>query len=149
MAIEKDKDGNKGKKIIVIILALVVVGAATFAAVYFAESKKVSAGEVVIEESYNDLGEVFINLSDEGGRRYAKLSASIGYDKSNEELGKEIEDKKVAIRDTAIYYFKSCKAKDFNAESETNLKGELVKRINQKLRTGAIRDVYIKDIVIQ
>ncbi|MBX7397761.1 flagellar basal body-associated FliL family protein [Clostridium chauvoei] len=147
----KDKNEKTGtfKKIIIGILILAVIGLGTFAGVYFGMSKKATAGEIIIEETYCDLGEIFVNLSDDGQKRYVKLTVSIGADKSNEYLLNEIKDKKIVLRDTTIYYFKSCKAKDFTAENEVNLKGELVKRVNQKLKLGLVRDVYINDIIVQ
>ena len=147
---EEKKENKKNKKgMLIILLLLIFIGAGTFGGVYFFMSKNNASLPVVVEESFVEVGEIFVNLSDEGSKRYVKLNMSISYDKANKDLAKEIEEKKVVIRDVAIFYIKSCKAKDFEPSNEVILKGDLISRINQKLTTGVLKDVYISDIIVQ
>lgn len=146
MADEKKK-GKNG--FVIILLLLIVVGGSTFGGVYYYMSKNNASQPVVIEEAFFEVGEIFVNLSDDDSKRYVKLNMSISYDKSNGELAKEIEEKSVVIRDVSIFYIKSCKAKDFDPTNEVVLKGELINRINQKLTNGLLKDVYISDIIVQ
>lgn len=146
---EEKKENKKGKGMIIILLLLIFVGAGTFGGTYFIMSKNKAAQPVVVEEAFVEVGEIFVNLSDEGSKRYVKLNMSISYDKSNKDLATELEDKKVVIRDVAIFYIKSCQAKDFEPANEIILKGDLISRINQKLTRGVLKDVYISDIIVQ
>ncbi len=149
MADEKKESKKRKNGILIVLLLLIFVGAGTFSGAYFFMSKNKASLPVIVQESFVEVGEIFVNLSDEGSKRYVKLNMSISYDKSNKDLAKEIEEKKVVIRDVAIFYIKSCKAKDFEPSNEVILKGELISRINQKLTTGVLKDIYISDIIVQ
>ncbi|VYU41126.1 flagellar basal body-associated protein FliL [Clostridium tertium] len=148
---DENKEKKKGKRLVlIIVLLLIFVGGGTFGGVYYFMSKNSGSQPVVIEEAYVGVGEeIFVNLSDENSKRYVKLNMSVSYDKKNKDLAKEIEEKKVVIRDVAIFYIKSCKAKDFEPANEAVLKGELITRINEKLTKGVLKDVYISDIIVQ
>lgn len=112
-------------------------------------SKNAEPKEVVIVEAYSELGEMLVNLSDEGGKRYAKLTAVVTYDSANEELTEEITNKNIALRDTALFYLKSLKASDFSADNEVNLKNELVSRLNSNLTTGKLIDIKFNELLVQ
>ncbi|EOR27246.1 flagellar basal body-associated protein FliL [Clostridium sartagoforme AAU1] len=146
---EEKKEKKKGNKLILIIAILAVLGGGTFGGVYYFMNKDNASQPVVIQEAFFEVGEIFVNLSDEGSKRYIKLNLSISYDSKNKDLAKEIEDKKVVIRDIAIFYIKSCKAKDFEPANEAVLKGDIIARINQKLTSGLLKDIYISDIIVQ
>ncbi|MEG0296329.1 MAG: flagellar basal body-associated FliL family protein [Clostridium sp.] len=136
------------KKILLIILALLVLGGATFAGVYFVTSKNVEK-EVVVEEAFYEIGEIFVNLSDTDSKRYVKLNMAISYDVTNKDLATELETKKVVLRDTAIYYLKSCVAESFNTENEVKLKKDIIQSLNKNLTKGTLIDVYISEIMVQ
>lgn len=143
-------DKKKGKNTLLIVLVLLLlVGGGTFAGTYYFVSKNNATEPVVIEEAFIGVGEIFVNLSDEGSNRYVKLNMSVSYDKKNKDLAQEIGEKSVVIRDIAIFYVKACKAKDFDPANETVLKGELISRINKKLAKGQLKDIYISDIIVQ
>lgn len=146
---EGKKENKKNKGILIVFLLLIFVGAGTFGGTYFIMSKNKASLPVVVEEAFVEVGDIFVNLSDEGSKRYVKLNMSISYDKANVDLAKELEDKKVVIRDVSIFYIKSCKASDFDPQNEVILKGDLISRINQKLTKGLLKDVYISDIIVQ
>ena len=76
---ENTGKSNKGVLVILFILGLIVLGAATFGGVYLfmKTNKTVEAQEVVIENTYMDLAEFTVNLADEGGKRYFKGEISI------------------------------------------------------------------------
>lgn len=147
---DKEKKEKKGKSnFLIIIILLILVGVGTFFATYHFTSKNNVVKVVAFEEAFYEVGEIFVNLSDEGTKRYVKLNITVSYDKNNSELAKEIEEKVVVIRDVSVFYIKSCKAVDFEPSNEAILKGDLVNRINQKLNKGLIKDVYISDIIVQ
>ncbi|WP_411170350.1 flagellar basal body-associated protein FliL [Clostridium sp. MB05] len=148
MAEEKNIKKKKSK-LIIIIAIMAILGGGTFGGVYYFMNKNNVSKPVVMEEAFFEVGEIFVNLSDEGTKRYVKLNLSISYDKNNKELVKEIEDKKVVLRDVAVFYIKSCKAKSFEPANEAVLKGDIIARMNQKLKSGVLKDVYISDIIVQ
>ena len=147
MAEEKKKSSLKF--IIITILALLVIGVAVFLGVYFTMSKNAEPQEVVIVEAYAELGDILVNLNDEGSRKYAQMSATLTYDSENVELAEEITTKNVTLKDSAIFYLKSLKTSDFSAENELNLKRDLVERINSNLTTGKIIDIKFNELLVQ
>lgn len=141
---------SKGKKIIGFMVIILIIGAVTFGGVYFASIKGGDTTEVVgIEEAFHEVGEIFVNLSDDKEKRYVKLNLSVSFDEKNKELTAEIEKKHVVMRDVAIYYFKTCTAENFEAKNEEVLKNELIKRLNQKLTKGLILNVSVTEIIVQ
>ena len=88
---EEKKEKKKGNKLILIIAILAVLGGGTFGGVYYFMNKDNASQPVVIQEAFFEVGEIFVNLSDEGSKRYIKLNLSISYDSKNKDLAKEIE----------------------------------------------------------
>lgn len=144
-----NKEKKKGKLIFIVIAIILALGGGTFAGVFFYMNKNNGSQPVYIKEAFVEVGEIFVNLSDDDSKRYVKLNLSISYDSSNKDLATELTEKSVVIRDVAIFYIKACKAKDFNPANEAILKGDLINRINQKLTSGVLKDAYISDIIVQ
>lgn len=140
---------NKSSKLIIIIAIIVALGLGTFGGVYFFMNKNNANQPVYIKETFVEVGEIFVNLSDENSKRYAKLNLSLSYDSANKELTSEIEEKQVVIKDIAVFYFKSLYAKDFEPANEAVLKGDLIARLNKGLNSGLLVDVYISEIIVQ
>ncbi len=146
MAEEKKK--GKGKLIIIIVVALLLLGGGVFAGVYYGMSKA-NSEEAPIVEAYTELGQLLVNLSDEGSKKYVQMTATVTYDSANTEVGEEITTKLVALRDSAIFYLKSLKASDFTADNEVNLKRDLVQRLNSNLKSGTIIDIKFNELLVQ
>ena len=72
MAEEKKK--GKGKLIIIIVVALLLLGGGVFAGVYYGMSKA-NAEEAPIVEAYTELGQLLVNLSDEGSKKYVQMTS--------------------------------------------------------------------------
>ncbi|MBU5454789.1 flagellar basal body-associated FliL family protein [Caproiciproducens sp. MSJ-32] len=149
MAKNKEEKKGKGRRVLIIFAVIAAIGVGVFAGTYFAMNKSAANEPVYIKEAYYEVGEIFVNLSDENSRRYVKLNLSISYDSSNKEIVDELNEKAVAIKDIANFYFKSCKAKDFEPANEAVLKGTLLEKINTKLTSGKLVDVYISEIIVQ
>lgn len=147
----KNKEGKKGKGrvFLIIFIIIIAIGGGVYAGTLLAMNKKANNQTVYIKEAYYEVGQIFVNLSDENERRYAKLNLSISYDSENDDLAAELEEKSVAIKDIANFYFKSCRAKDFDPANEAILKGTLIERIDAKLTSGKLVDVYISEIIVQ
>ena len=147
----KEKSG-KGMMVVLFVLGLIVLGAATFGGVYIfmKTNKTVSAQQVVIEQTYVDLDEFTVNLADENGKRFLKSEISIGYDKDNKKVAEEITNNTVVIRDTIIFYFKSKKAEFINDQNNKDqIKNELIEAINKELQKGKITDIRFKNMIVQ
>lgn len=159
MAKKKDKAENasgeksgKGIMVVLFILGLIVLGAASFGGVYLfmKTNKTVSAQPVIVEQVYVDLDEFTINLADDGGRRYFKGEISLGYDKENKKIADELESNKVVIRDAIIFYFKGQKAEYINdITNKEQIKEELIANINKELQKGKITDLRFKNMIVQ
>ena len=145
--IYKRKKG-KGKLIIIIVVALLLLGGGVFAGVYYGMSKA-NSEEAPIVEAYTELGQLLVNLSDEGSKKYVQMTATVTYDSANTEVGEEITTKLVALRDSAIFYLKSLKTSDFTADNEVNLKRDLVQRLNSNLKSGTIIDIKFNELLVQ
>lgn len=147
----KEKSG-KGMMVVLFVLGLIVLGAATFGGVYIfmKTNKTVSAQQVVVEQTYVDLDEFTVNLADDNGKRFLKCELSIGYDKDDKKVAEEITNNTVVIRDTIIFYFKSKKAEFINDQNnKEQIKNELIEAINKELQKGKITDVRFKNIIVQ
>lgn len=147
----KEKSG-KGLMVVLFVLGLIVLGAATFGGVYLfmKTNKTVSAQQVVVEQTYVDLEELTINLADEGGKRYFKGQISIGYDKSNKKIAEEIANNDAVIKDAVIFYFKGQKAEYVNdVNNKETMKEQLMEAINKELQKGKITDLRFKSMIVQ
>ena len=149
---EVEEKSGKGLMVVLFILGLIVLGAATFGGVYLfmKTNKTVSAQQVVVEKIYVDLEEFTINLADEGGKRYFKGELSLGYDKSDKKVAEEITNNTVVIRDAIIFYFKGQKAEFVNdINNKEKIKEDLIEAINKELQKGKITDIRFKNMIVQ
>ncbi|SFC61425.1 flagellar basal body-associated FliL family protein [Clostridium uliginosum] len=153
----KVKSGGM-KKVLLIIVLLLIVGGGTFGATYYMFMQKGGAEanakpvikEVVPDPVYVDLGEVTVNLADEGGKRFFKGQISVGYDATSKDAAEELVKKKVAVRDATLFYLKSLKV-DFinNPNNEKEMKKQLAEKINAQLVKSKIIDVRFDSILTQ
>lgn len=150
---ETVKEKKKGlNPIILIVVILAGVGIGAFGAkVFLFKDTDNTIVKPVVEVKVPITEEaITVNLSDEGVKRYLKASVTISYDETNKELGAEIENKKVEIKDKTMFYLKSRKAADFDAINEVTLKTGLVAEINKLLAKGQIINVYFPgDLLVQ
>ena len=141
---ETVKEKKKGlNPIILIVVILAGVGIGAFGAkVFLFKDTDNTIVKPVVEVKVPITEEaITVNLSDEGVKRYLKASVTISYDETNKELGAEIENKKVEIKDKTMFYLKSIKAADFDAINEVTLKTALVAEINKLLNTFSVAKV--------
>lgn len=146
----KEKSG-KGLMVVLFILGLLVLGAASFGGVYlFMKTSNTVAAQQVLEQTYVDLDEFTINLADKDGKRYFRGEISIGYDKSNKKIGEEIAANTVVIRDAIIFYFKGKEASFVNdINNEEKIKQDLIESINRELQKGKVTDLRFKNMIVQ
>lgn len=151
---EKEKVGKNNKAIIIVlfVLGLIVLGAASFGGVYLfmKTNSSIEVKEPVIEKTYLDLGEFTVNLADESGKRYFKGQLSIGYDSAEKKLSDELNNNMVIIRDAVIFYLKTQKAEFINnSQNIEEIKSQIRDNINKELANGKVLDVRFNSIIIQ
>ena len=89
-----------------------------------------------------------VNLLDEEGRRYLKVTMDLALD--SKETIQEVEDKMASIRDTIIMILTNKGFKDVcNISGKAKLREEIKKGINNVLESGNVIDVYFSEFVIQ
>ena len=89
-----------------------------------------------------------VNLLDEEGRRYLKVTMDLALD--SKETIQEVEDKMASIRDTIIMILTNKGFKDVcNISGKAKLREEIKRGINNVLESGNVIDVYFSEFVIQ
>lgn len=149
---ESKGKGNLLKIVIIVLLALILIGGTAFGTYFLLKSRNNAEGstkkEVEITPTMFSLDEFLVNLADEKGRRYLKVKIFIGYEE-NEELAKELEQKKTILRDAVNSILRSKKSDEVSQSGEEQLKTELLIKVNSHLTNGKARDIYFHDILIQ
>lgn len=142
----EEKKAKGGKGIILIVLALIVLGAGTFGGTYYYKQKNSSTE--ITEVKVAILEELTVNLSDVDSKRYIKTAVTISYDKKNKDAAKEITEKTVELQDKTTSYLKSRTPEDFQPKNEEKLKKELVEELNKLLVKGKVINVYFPSGVL-
>lgn len=151
---KKNSDNEKStsggiKKILVIVLALLVLGAGGFGGVYFYMQSTSDVEKPIVEEKVPVAEDIMVRLADESGRSYLKATMNISYDKKNKKVGKELNSKLTEVKDATLFYLMSKKSEDFRAENEENLKKGLIEDINKILDEGKIVNIYFDQLLAQ
>lgn len=153
----EEKKGNKALIIVVsILLLIIIVGGGTFGTYYFFFSKKDSKAaavktpenqQLVVSSKTYSLDEMLLNLADEDGKRYIKVTIYIGYE--NKKLATEFEEKKHILRDAVGSILRAKKSKDFTAKGSEQIKQEILNKINPILTNGKADNIYFSGILVQ
>ena len=93
----QEKSSGKLKTILIVVIALVVLGAGTFGGVFFYMKSKDSADKVITEVKVPVGDEITVNLKDTSSKRYLKVKVNISYDKKDKDAAKEVEEKLAAF----------------------------------------------------
>ena len=103
--------------------------------------------EVTIGPMYK-MDSMIVNLADRGGKRY--LRVTMQFELSTPEVLEEIEKRLPQIRDTILMILP---AKQYSEISTTQgkiaLREEIMTRLNEYLKTGAINTIYFTEFVVQ
>jgi flagellar FliL protein len=88
------------------------------------------------------------NLADPGGKRYIKTKITLEY--TDEKLGDELKQRLPQLRDVILSLLGSKTLADIQGiDGKIALRTELIRQINQILKTGKIRNLYFTEFVIQ
>ncbi|GAA0121391.1 flagellar basal body-associated FliL family protein [Clostridium faecium] len=153
---EDNKKGSAFKIVLIVLLVLILIGGAAFAGFFIAtknspknaENTVITESNVLKDEVFFELDELLVNLADEGKPRYLKIKIALSY-QNNENLVKELENKKPKIRDIIANTLRTKKTTDLSPEGIDPLKKELNEKVNQILSQGRIVDVYFSEILVQ
>ena len=95
-----------------------------------------------------DMDPFVVNLNETGGKRYLKSKIEIEF--VGEEVRKELTNRLPQLRDVILLHLSSKTLDEIrNVDGKIELKNALIKRINQVLKQGKIRNLYFTQFVIQ
>lgn len=135
----------KGKQGFLIVILLIIVGMGAGVA-YAKYSGGGSGSNQGVQTTILDLkDEILVKLSDEDSARYLKSTISVEYYSHD----KKFEEKLPLVRDVIINFLMSKKAEDFTADNLDNLKEALIQKLNDKMGSNIVHDVYFTNLVVQ
>lgn len=132
-------------------LILAVTTIAILILLVLACGKEEAEEELPVAEDFGpvlNLGEMVINLADEGQARYAKMAVVLEFDgdKGLEEANK----REPQIRDIVIELLGGEKAISIlSLEDRNDLKKRIRERINSEMSDGRVETVYFTTVIVQ
>ncbi|RLB94781.1 MAG: flagellar basal body protein FliL [Deltaproteobacteria bacterium] len=157
---KEEKKSKKGMspvlKWIIVLFAVVILGAAGFAGwkyyeINFSSSKKAAdeqEEQIVQEPGLWSMESQIVNLMDNNGERYLKTTIQI--EVSSKDCLSELDLVKPKILDSILGLLSSKKYKEIAGfEGKQRLKDEIAVRLNGYLTKGQIRRVYFTEFLIQ
>ena len=89
-----------------------------------------------------------VNLNEPGGKRYLKSKIELEF--VEQALRQELESRLPQLRDVILIHLSTKALEDIQSvDGKIELKNALIKRINQVLKQGKIRNLYFTQFVIQ
>ena len=141
------------KIIIISLLVLILLLTAAILVFVVADNPMGDIVEIFQSNGGNEftvpLEEFVVNLKQEGNiRHYIKVTMALMF--TNEDNGPMIEANVSKIRDVIISTLRSKTYAEVSDDDQTiSLKAELVKNINETLKSEIIEGVFITDVIIQ
>jgi flagellar FliL protein len=95
-----------------------------------------------------DMDPFVVNLNEAGGKRYLKSKIEIEF--VGEDVRKELTNRLPQLRDVILLHLSSKTLDEIRSvDGKIELKNALIKRVNQVLKQGKIRNLYFTQFVIQ
>jgi flagellar FliL protein len=89
-----------------------------------------------------------VNLADEGGKRYLRMTIDLELD--SEELESEVNKRLPQVRDSILTILPTKRFDDISsAKGKTALRDQMLERINGLLTRGRVTNIYFKEFVVQ
>lgn len=89
-----------------------------------------------------------VNLADKGGNRYLRVTMDL--ELANPELQSEITKRMPQIRDSILMILPSKRFDDISSvEGKTELRDEILEKLNSLLTMGKITNIFFKEFVVQ
>ncbi|MFZ7125686.1 MAG: flagellar basal body-associated FliL family protein [Desulfobacterales bacterium] len=151
-------------KTVVIIIAMSVLILGAMGGGFFLMWSKMSSLEAAhtgaeIEEEAGEaeaagIGALFpldtfiVNLADEGGKRYLRVSMNL--ELKSTEMTEEFNKRLPQIRDVILMVLPTKRFEDVRTvEGKTALRGEIMSRLNELLKGNRVSNIYFTEFVIQ
>ncbi len=158
---EKPEKKSSKKLLVIIGVAVLLLGGGGFAGWKFFLADKASGPEGQSGESPGtaapetpqiaiiyDMKPFIVNLLGNQGKRY--LKAKVDIEVNSEEMVSELKERQSQLRDAILLLLASKSFEDIsNPEGKTQLRNELVGRINEHLKSGTIQNLYFTEFVVQ
>jgi len=116
------------------------------------ETQKMSPEAIVREKplAYFDMEPFSINTNDTDEPHFVKVTMALGYDTGGTtELQTELNKRRAQIRDIVISVIGEKRYTDLNTqEKRTELKNEVMRRVNSKLQNGEIKEIAFTEFVL-
>jgi flagellar FliL protein len=164
---ETTAPAKKGKGLLIAIIAVAVIGAAVGAYFIFGGKKSAPAeghgaeaeassheaaagahGEPAVKDTLFNLEPFIVNLQDNSGTRYLKLT--INLELSEGASAADLTAQSTQIRDSLIILLSSKSYTDIGTvEGKYLMRDEIVARVNQFLKKGKVKTAYFTEFVIQ
>jgi flagellar FliL protein len=151
------------KTLIIIIAAFLLFVMALMGGGFFILWTKMSAlsapapvpeEEIVEEEAPDEIGPLYslgtliVNLADEGGKRYLRVSIELELESA--EMTEEVERRLPQVRDSVLMILPTKTFADINTTpGKIALRDELIKAINGIVTTGKAKNLYFTEFVVQ
>ena len=154
------------KKLLNLIFVTAIVGLIMFLALNSSScqlfKKKGATGETTAEGAKTaetkkekkefgptfDLGEIIVNLSDEGQARYAKMS--VAFEVEDEKMLGEVEKMDPLVRDIVVELLSAeSSEKILSLTSRNDLKKRITDRVNENFEEGAVVQVFFTNVLVQ
>lgn len=143
-----DKKANKGLIVILALSLVVIIAIASFFSYFmFFKDKGSSTAkkEVKLEEKIITMDEFIINLTN--NNKYIKLNMVLAC--TDTKVSAEVTAKTEQIRNEVNVYIRTKSSSDFDGIGLNKIKQELIDKINAKLDSGKITNIYFHEIIIQ
>jgi flagellar FliL protein len=112
-----------------------------------ATTEKATEGTKVFGPTF-DLGEMIVNLSDEGQARYAKMS--VAFELKDEKALEEAKKRDPQIRDMVVELIGSETSEEIlSLDTRNALKQEILKKINTQFAGDLLVQVFFTNILVQ
>lgn len=151
------------KTLIIIIAAVLLFVMALMGGGFFIMWTKMSAlsapapeaEEAVVEEEEPEeigplysLGTLIVNLADEGGKRYLRVSIELELEST--EMTEEVEKRLPQVRDSILMILPTKTFSDINTTpGKIAVRDELLAAMNEIVKTGKINNLYFTEFVVQ
>ena len=155
---EEEENNGLMRLIIIAVSIVLVLSIIGFVMVKFVNPEQVSLGSVTGKESEQkeeedeigptyQLGDFTVNFAE--NQNYQFLKASIVFEVSHAKLNEELNKRNPQIRDLVISILRTQTPDDIKAPTTDNIKSEIKTKVNDKLNTGEIKNVWFTQLVIQ
>jgi len=148
--VEKEKSSFDFKIVIIgLAVFLITIGASYFmlrSLIAPLVPQKEEAAETMTGNLVS-VGEFTTNINDEGGTRFLKVEVYVEVE--DEKVVEEITTFMPVIKDTILSTLSSKSVADLDVSNQKNIKQEMKKKINAKLGSEVVKNVYFTTFIMQ